>query len=35
MFFHRFIFLVILGHEEKCLGAPNIKRDPIKAAWGG
>lgn len=34
MFFYRFIFLVLLGHEEKCLGAPNTEQDAIKAAWG-
>lgn len=35
MFFYRFVFLLILGHEEKCLGTPNTRQDPIEAAWGG
>lgn len=35
MVFYKFIFLVILGREEKCLEAPNTKQDPVKEAWGG
>lgn len=35
MVFYRFISLIILGREKKCLGAPNTKQDPIVASWGG